>query len=245
MLKKFSEEDFIKEMVADLHDDEDGLLEPESHRDHSPAHSLGNVHCPTNEVQQETSTQDRTSSPSEQTVAKEAHIQSSIHEGNGNAATDFSEEPILTNMRTRRVKAPSLCRSESSHYPVHLLSLRNKGRIVANAKLVTTDAKRDIGGSVLGKEYVGVYVEGLENVDSRNKGDELIPRPIYDICTLIDAIGYVIAWPRSHESFFLKGSTYNFVKKATSTNLKKPGDVTFQGRSEAVMERGARTGNEA
>ncbi|RCV38137.1 hypothetical protein SETIT_8G118300v2 [Setaria italica] len=120
-----------------------------------------------------------------------------------------------------------------NRYPVHLLSLRNKGRIVANAKLVTTDAKRDIGGSVLGKEYVGVYVEDLENVDSRNKGDELIPRPIYDICTLIDAIGYVIAWPRSH------------VKKATSTNLKKPSDVTFQGRSEAAMETGARTGNEA
>ncbi|RCV32570.1 hypothetical protein SETIT_7G013600v2 [Setaria italica] len=136
---------------------------------------------------------------------------------------------VLFMKRTRRVKGPSLC----CRYPVHLLSLRNKGRIVANAKLVTTDAKRDIGGSVLGKEYVGVYVEGLENVDSRNKGDELIPRPIYDIRTLIDAISYVIAWPRSH------------VKKATSTNLKKPGAVTFQGRSEATMERGARTGNEA
>ncbi|XP_072148889.1 uncharacterized protein [Setaria viridis] len=35
------------------------------------------------------------------------------------------------------------------------------------------------------------------------------------------------------------------VKKATSTNLKQLGDITFQGRSEAAMERGARTGNEA
>uniref|UniRef100_K3Z2A6 Transposase Tnp1/En/Spm-like domain-containing protein n=1 Tax=Setaria italica TaxID=4555 RepID=K3Z2A6_SETIT len=82
-----------------------------------------------------------------------------------------------------------------SRYPVYLLSLRNKGSIVANAKLATTDAKRDIGGSVLGKEYVRVYVEGLENVDSRNKGEELIPRPVSNIRTLIDAIGYVIAWP--------------------------------------------------
>nr|TKW27559.1 hypothetical protein SEVIR_3G264800v2 [Setaria viridis] len=208
MLKKFPEEDFIKEMVADLHDDEDGLLEPESHSDHSPAHSLGNVHSPTNEVQQETSTQDHTSLPSEQTVAKEAHIQSSIHEGNGNAATNFAQDPILTNMRTQRVKAPNLN--------------QNKGRIVSYVKLVTTVAKRDIGGSVLRKEYVGVYVEGLENVNSRNKGDELIPRPIFDIRTLIDAIGYIVAGPRSH------------VKKATSTNLKQPGDVTFQERSEAV-----------
>nr|TKV96840.1 hypothetical protein SEVIR_9G455966v2 [Setaria viridis] len=50
MLKRFPEEDVIKEMVADLHDDEDGLLEPERHTDHSPAHSLGNMHSPTNEV---------------------------------------------------------------------------------------------------------------------------------------------------------------------------------------------------
>uniref|UniRef100_K3YEH6 Uncharacterized protein n=1 Tax=Setaria italica TaxID=4555 RepID=K3YEH6_SETIT len=50
----------------------------------------------------------------------------------------------------------------------------NKGRIVAKVKLSPTDGKLEIGGSMLGKEYVGVYVEGLEN-DSRNKGDELIP----------------------------------------------------------------------
>ncbi|RCV45416.1 hypothetical protein SETIT_9G452300v2 [Setaria italica] len=115
--------------------------------------------------------------------------------------------------RTRRVKGPSLNWSESSRYPVYLLSLRNKGRIVAKAKLVTTDGKRETGGRMLGKEYVGVNVEGLENVEN--------------------AIGYSIPWPRSH------------VKKATSSNLKQPDDVTFQGRSEATMDRGARTGNEA
>nr|TKV99333.1 hypothetical protein SEVIR_8G036000v2 [Setaria viridis] len=254
MLKKFPEEDFIKLhavqnlfapsfvvlhmyistlLLASSHAMLDGLIEPESHTDHSPAHSIGNVHSPTNEVQQEISTEDRTSLPSEQTVAKEAHIQSSILEDIGNAATIFSQDPILTNMRTRRVNAPSLNRSESSRYPVYLLSLRNKGRIVAKAKLVTTNGKQEIGGSMLGKEYVGIYVEGFENVDSRNKGDELTPRPIFKIRTLIDAIGYTIPWPRSH------------VKKATSSNLKQPSDVTFQGRSEAAMERGAGMGNKA
>nr|TKW00917.1 hypothetical protein SEVIR_8G144500v2 [Setaria viridis] len=126
MLKVFHEADFIKKMVADLHDDEDGLIEPESHTDHNPAHSIGNVQSPTNEVR-ETSTKDRMSLPSEQTVAN------SIHEDNGNAATNFSQDPILKNM----------------------------------------------------------------------------------------------------------------VKKATSSNLKQPSDATFQGRREAAMERGARTGNEA
>lgn len=57
---------------------------------------------------------------------------------------------------------------------------------------------------MLGKEYVGVYVEGLENVDSRNKGDELVPRPIFQIRTLIDAIGYTIPWPYSRVSYFSK-----------------------------------------
>ncbi|RCV21144.1 hypothetical protein SETIT_4G114300v2 [Setaria italica] len=103
---------------------------------------------------------------------------------------------VLFMKRTRRVKAPSLNWSESSRYPVYLLSLRNKGRIVAKVK------------NTLG-------VEGLETVDSRNKGDELIPRPNFEIRTLIDVIGYTIPWPRSH------------VKKDTSSNLKQPGDVTF------------------
>ncbi|RCV26061.1 hypothetical protein SETIT_5G215200v2 [Setaria italica] len=120
---------------------------------------------------------------------------------------------VLFTKRTRRVKAPSLNRSEL---------------------LVTTDGKREIGGSMLGKEYVGFMLKVLKiNVDSRNKGNELIPTPIFEIRTLIDAIGYTIPWPRSH------------VKKATSLNLKQPGDVIFQGRSEAAMERGTITGNEA
>jgi hypothetical protein len=45
------------------------------------------------------------------------------------------------------------------------------------------------------KEYIGVYVEGLENADIRNKGDELIPKPNFELHTLIDDTGYFILWP--------------------------------------------------
>lgn len=86
---------------------------------------------------------------------------------------------------------------------------------MAKAQLVTTDCKREIGGCMLGKEYVGVYVDGLENVDIRNKGDELIPRPIFEIRTLLDAIGYTIPWPRSHVSSceILHLKLHNFNRK--------------------------------
>jgi hypothetical protein len=53
---------------------------------------------------------------------------------------------------------------------------------------------------VLGKEYVGVYVDAL---DSGNNGDEMLPRPFYSVITMKDAIGFVIALPHSHVSFLL------------------------------------------
>jgi hypothetical protein len=78
---------------------------------------------------------------------------------------------------------------------------------VAKGKLVTTDSRREILGTKLAKEYLGVYVEGLENVERGNKGDEEIPRPFDQIRTIIDAIGYVIPWPTTLVSlifFYLK-----------------------------------------
>jgi hypothetical protein len=84
---------------------------------------------------------------------------------------------------------------------VYLISLRNKGRVVAKGKLMTSDSKRVIGGCMLGREFVGAYVDCLENVATRNKGDEELPRPLYDMSTLVEVVGFVIAWPRSHVSF--------------------------------------------
>lgn len=81
---------------------------------------------------------------------------------------------------------------------VYLISLRNQRKVVAKGKLVTKDSTRSIAGTVLGKEYVGVYVDALENNGNGNNGDEMLPRPFYDIKTMSDAVGYVVAWPRSH-----------------------------------------------
>jgi hypothetical protein len=47
---------------------------------------------------------------------------------------------------------------------------------------------------------LGVYVEGLENIEHGNKGDEEVPRPFHQIRTVIDVIGYVIPWLTTHVS---------------------------------------------
>jgi hypothetical protein len=72
---------------------------------------------------------------------------------------------------------------------VYLISLINKGRVVAKGKLVTTDSQREILGAKLGPEYCGVRVEGLENIELGNIIYEEVPRPSNQIRTLIDAIG--------------------------------------------------------
>lgn len=74
---------------------------------------------------------------------------------------------------------------------------------MAKGKLVTTDSTRNIGGTMLGKEFVGVYVDALENNGNGNNGDEMLPRPLYSMKTMRDAIGFIVAWPRSHVSFLL------------------------------------------
>uniref|UniRef100_A0A0A9CVV4 Transposase Tnp1/En/Spm-like domain-containing protein n=1 Tax=Arundo donax TaxID=35708 RepID=A0A0A9CVV4_ARUDO len=121
-------------------------------------------------------TEAHTSLPSQQPIAKDAYIQSSTHEDKDDTGTNLPCDTTRTNMRTQRVKAPNVNRSELS--PVYLISLRNKGRVVAKGKLVATDSKRLIGGTMLGKEYVVVFVGSLENIAN---GDEELPRPLYDV----------------------------------------------------------------
>lgn len=85
---------------------------------------------------------------------------------------------------------------------VYLFSLRSKDKVVAKGHLVTTDSRRMIFGNKLGKDFFGVHVDGLENLTRGNTGEEVLPRPYESIRTIRDAIGYVIAWPRTHVSLF-------------------------------------------
>ncbi|KAL6639399.1 hypothetical protein ACP70R_023129 [Stipagrostis hirtigluma subsp. patula] len=74
-----------------------------------------------------------------------------------------------------------------------LMSLRNKNKVLAKGNLVTTDRTGVVGGNMLGTEYYGVAVHAVSNL-----GDESLPRPYDKFSTVRDAIGYVIAWPKSH-----------------------------------------------
>ena len=61
----------------------------------------------------------------------------------------------------------------------YLMSLRNKYEVLGKGKLATTDSTRNIDGTVLGKEFVGVHVYALENNGNGNNGDEMLSRPLF------------------------------------------------------------------
>ena len=79
------------------------------------------------------------------------------------------------------------------------MSLEHKGRVLAKGERVAKAPYRNIGGMPLGPSFVGVYVVDLGNI-GKHKGDEKIPRPIFNIEKIID-VGSVIAWPRTHVFF--------------------------------------------
>lgn len=132
-------------------------------------------------------------------VHVEQQQQQSVHRSLGRTQVHTSTPHEQTpSKRTRRVQAANMGISESRQKQVYLISLINKGRVVAKGKLVTTDSQREILGAKLGPKYCGVLVEGLENIELGNIIDEEVPRPSNQIRTLIDAIGYVIPWPITH-----------------------------------------------
>lgn len=53
---------------------------------------------------------------------------------------------------------------------------------------------------MLRNQFVGVYVDDVENIGNGNNGDELIPRPFFETQTMKDDIGFVIALPHSNVS---------------------------------------------
>ncbi|KAL6909852.1 hypothetical protein ACP4OV_001511 [Aristida adscensionis] len=77
--------------------------------------------------------------------------------------------------------------------PKEVVLVSDRTKTVAKGKLVTTDSTRVVGGNMLGNEYYGVAILGV----SRH-GNESFPRPYEELSTVRDAIGKVIAWPRSH-----------------------------------------------
>ena len=66
-----------------------------------------------------------------------------------------------------------------------------KVKVVAKGYLVSSDSTHVVGGNMLGDEYYGVAIHGVTNI-----GDERLPRPFEKYCTVKDAIGCVVAWPR-------------------------------------------------
>ena len=69
------------------------------------------------------------------------------------------------------------------------MSLDNPGMIVAHGRVRVTDSTMVIGGTRLGKKFVGVCFEDVM------KEDEDLCRPYTQYETIGDAVGAIIAWP--------------------------------------------------
>ncbi|WVZ49708.1 hypothetical protein U9M48_001040 [Paspalum notatum var. saurae] len=213
MTRKFPEEDWLNEMGTEVNEvdhinteenyreDINDVCDSEIHMNNdsnddvtSPNHMQG-AHV--QDINRDSENFCQTSIHAEQTIGKEAHTEKHGPVENGSTGATLPPDSTMTSMGTRRVKAPEQ-NGQASQREVYLLSMMYKGRFVAKGKLVTTDSKRVIGESMLGSEFVGVYVDALVNAAYGNNGEEELPRPLYEVKTLRDAIDYVIAWPRSH-----------------------------------------------
>ena len=71
---------------------------------------------------------------------------------------------------------------------VDLLSLDNPDMIVAHGRVCVTDSTMVIGGTKLGKKFIGIRVEDVM------KEDEDLLRPYAQYETIGDAVGAIIAW---------------------------------------------------
>ncbi|KAL6883230.1 hypothetical protein ACP4OV_010644 [Aristida adscensionis] len=130
---------------------------------------------------------------SEKQACAEKHRQAN----KGFTSKGLPPETLSIQGRRRRARLNPSCK-ELAREKVYLLSLRNEGKTVAKGELVSTDSTCTIFEEKLGANFYAVYVTGLENISRGNTGQDNLPRPFQQIIKVVDAIGYVIAWPRTH-----------------------------------------------
>ncbi|XP_072147443.1 uncharacterized protein [Setaria viridis] len=204
-----SQNDVVNEMVApqndvvervydnDIQCDSNGS--DEHHSDDNLEESSANAQPPKTTVQNNakaTKTNEgyaHLSSRHEGMIAKRVHIENHNQGNKGYAGLALPRE-YLKKLRqgSHNKKVADHSRPVSDQKQVYLMSLRHENKPVAKGNLVTTDSTHVVGGNMLGYEYVAVAVHIVTDI-----GDEDLPRPYDNICTVRDAIGYVIAWPRS------------------------------------------------
>lgn len=162
----------------------------ESNRDtHAPPNTVQGLH-PSNCTKTKVGHTNFTL-PDEYMVEKEAHI----------------EKCDKANQSCTKLITPDTQVANQGKSEVFLFSAnpRNKNKMVAKGSLVSKDKTYIVGRNMLGDEYYAVSVFAVTKT-----GNERLPRP-YENCQMLqDAIGYVIAWPRSH------------VKRAKRTTANQP-----------------------
>ncbi|XP_037416574.1 uncharacterized protein LOC119279444 [Triticum dicoccoides] len=117
--------------------------------------------------------------PHEHVITKNAHAENNL------AVQQGGPEPSL--------RLHQVTKQDKVEVVLYSMNSRNKDKLVAKGTLASKEKTYVVGGSMLGVEYVAVLVRGCTYL-----GDEKLVRPYEKFQTVRDAMGSVIAWPRSH-----------------------------------------------
>ncbi|KAL6883804.1 hypothetical protein ACP4OV_011218 [Aristida adscensionis] len=127
----------------------------------------------------------------ENLTEKQACAEKHRQANKGFTSKGLPPETLSIQGRRRRARLNPSCKEL-------VCKLRNEGKTVAKGELVSTHSTCTIFEEKLGANFYAVYVTVLENISRGNTGQDNLPRPFQQIIKVIDAIGYVIAWPWTH-----------------------------------------------
>ena len=117
--------------------------------------------------------------PHEHVITKNVHVENNL------AVQQGGPEPSL--------RLHQVTDQDKVEVMLYSTNLRNKDKLVAKGTLESKEKTYVVGGNMLGVQYVAVRVRGCTYL-----GDEKLVRPYEKFQTVRDAMGSVIAWPRSH-----------------------------------------------
>ncbi|KAM3336709.1 hypothetical protein ACQJBY_030622 [Aegilops geniculata] len=138
--------------------------------------------------------------PHEHVITKNAHAENNLVVQQGGPEPSLRLHQVTKqNAHAQNSNATKPCghhqvtKQDKVVVVLYSMNSRNKDKLVAKGTLASKEKTYVVGGSMLGVEYVAVLVRGCTYL-----GDEKLVRPYEKFQTVRDAIGSVIAWPRSH-----------------------------------------------
>ncbi|XP_048536044.1 uncharacterized protein LOC125514800 [Triticum urartu] len=138
--------------------------------------------------------------PHEHVITKNAHAENNLAVQQGGPELSLRLHQVTKqNAHAQNSNATKPCghhqvtKQDKVEVVLYSMNPRNKDKLVATGTLASKEKTYVVGGNMLGVQYVAVHVRGCTYL-----GDEKLVRPYEKFQTVRDAVGSVIAWPRSH-----------------------------------------------